>query len=62
MLEEIAASTYFAVIPMIENEQALRLAATIQPIDMQHAAVLHYVMGDYPVPETFADAEQSVTS
>ncbi len=61
-LEQTAASTYFAVIPMIENAEALELAATIQPIDMQHAAILNYVMGDYPVPNTFADAEQSVTA
>jgi hypothetical protein len=62
LLEETAASTYFAVIPTIENPEALELAATIQPIDMQHAAILNYVMGEYPVPDTFANAEQSVTA
>ncbi len=62
MLEQVAASTYFAVIPTIQNDQALELATTIQPIDMQHAAILNYVMGQYPVPEAFADAEQSVTA
>ncbi|MDQ3305081.1 MAG: ferritin-like domain-containing protein [Actinomycetota bacterium] len=62
LLEETAASTYFAVIPTIENAEALELAATIQPIDMQHAAILNYVMGEYPVPDTFANAEQSVTA
>ncbi len=59
MLEQIAASTYFDAIPTIENEAALSLAATIQPIDMQHAAILQYVLGQYPVPDTFADAEMS---
>lgn len=62
MLEQIAASTYFAVIPTIQNPEALSLAATIQPIDMQHAAILNYVMGQYPVPDAFADEEQSVTA
>ena len=59
MLEQTAASTYFDAIPTIENAEALSLAATIQPIDMQHAAILQYVLGQYPVPETFADAEMS---
>ncbi len=57
LLEQIAASTYFAVIPTIQDPGALELATTIQPIDMQHAAVLHYVMGAYPVPDAFASEE-----
>ncbi|HSH23061.1 MAG TPA: ferritin-like domain-containing protein [Acidimicrobiales bacterium] len=60
-LEQVAADTYFSVIPKIENAEALRLATTIQPIDMQHVAVLRYVMGEYPVPDTFADAEDAFT-
>ena len=59
MLEEIAADTYFDAIPTIADASALELAATIQPIDMQHIAILHYVLGEYPVPRTFADAENS---
>ncbi len=60
-LEQIAADTYFSVIPQIENAEALRLATTIQPIDMQHVAVLRYVLGDYPVPDAFADANDAFT-
>lgn len=59
LLEQTAADTYFDAIPTIENAEALALAASIQPIDMQHAAVLQYVMGQYPVPNAFADAEMS---
>ena len=59
MLEQTAADTYFEAISTIENAEALALATSIQPIDMQHAAILHYVLGDYPVPETFANAEMS---
>lgn len=61
MLEQTAADTYFAVIPQLANEDAVKLAASIQPIDMQHAAILHYVMGDYPVPEAFASTEKAFT-
>ena len=60
-LEQVAADTYFSVIPEIGNAEALRLATTIQPIDMQHVAVLRYVLGDYPVPDTFADANDAFT-
>ncbi|HSH23162.1 MAG TPA: ferritin-like domain-containing protein [Acidimicrobiales bacterium] len=59
MLEEIAADTYLGAISTIGNPEALELATTIQPIDMQHVAVLHYVLGDYPVPDTFANTEQA---
>jgi rubrerythrin len=61
MLEQTAADTYFAVIPKLQNEDAVKLASTIQPIDMQHAAILHYVMGDYPVPKAFASTEKAFT-
>jgi hypothetical protein len=61
MLEQTAADTYFAVIPKLGNEEAIKLASSIQPIDMQHAAILHYVMGDYPVPEAFATTEMAFT-
>lgn len=59
MLEQTAADTYFEAIPTIENAEALALAATIQPVDMQHVAILNYVLGNYPAPETFADTEMS---
>ncbi len=61
LLEQTAADTYFAVIPSLANAQALELAATIQPIDMQHAAILRYVLGEYPVPNTFTNADKAFT-
>ncbi len=60
-LEQIAADTYFAVIPKINDQKALGLAATIHPIDMQHVAVLRYVLGQYPVPDAFANADAAFT-
>lgn len=50
MLEQIAAATYLSVIPLLATEDPIRLAASIQPIDMQHAAVLLFALGEYPVP------------
>jgi hypothetical protein len=59
MLEQIAAATYLEAIPTLETEGAIALAASIQPIDMQHAAVLLFVLGEYPVPDNFAKTEMS---
>ena len=61
-LEETAAATYLDAIPQLVDSAAISLAATIQPIDMQHAAVLRFVLGEYPVPETFASTEQAYTA
>ena len=58
-LEETAAATYLSVIPELEDVAAIDLAASIQPIDMQHMAVLRFVLGEYPVPETFADTDMA---
>ena len=53
-LENIAAATYLSAIGAIENNQVLKTAASIQPVEMQHAAVLQFMVGGYPVPDTFA--------
>ena len=53
-LEEIAAATYLKAIPTIANRDAVKLAASIQSVDAKHAAILHFVLGEYPVPDVFA--------
>jgi hypothetical protein len=59
LLEQTAAATYLRAIPELEDEAAIDLAASIQPIDMQHAAVLLFVLGRYPVPDTFAQTDMA---
>jgi hypothetical protein len=61
MLEDVASATYLAAIPKLQSPEAIGLAASIQPVDMQHAAVLHFVLGEYPVPDTFAKTEKAAT-
>ena len=61
MLEQIAAATYLSVIPLLATEAPIRLAASIQPIDMQHVAILHFALGEYPVPDTFATTDMAVS-
>jgi len=61
MLEDIASQTYLAAIPKLKAPESIALAASIQPIDMQHAAVLHFVLGEYPVPDVFAKTEKAAS-
>ena len=61
MLEQIASATYLAAIPTLKSPEAIGLAASIQPVDMQHAAVLHFVLGEYPVPDVFATVDKAAS-
>ena len=61
MLEEIAAATYLSVIPLLATEAPIKLASSIQPIDMQHAAILNFALGKYPVPDSFATTTMAVS-
>ena len=53
-LEETAAATYLAAIPTLEGKDTIGLAGSIQVVDMQHVAILNFVLGEYPVPDVFA--------
>jgi len=58
-LEETAAATYLAAIPTLKSKDAISLAGSIQIIDMQHVAILNYVLGEYPVPDVFAKTDNA---
>ncbi len=59
MLEEIAAATYQKAIPTLQSKDAIELAGSIQVVDAQHVAILLFVSGQYPVPDTFASTEKA---
>lgn len=48
LVENIAAQTYQAAIPALSASSSISVAATIHPVEMQHAAILYYVLGQYP--------------
>ena len=56
-LENSAAATYLAAIDVVKSPAGIATAATIHPVELQHAAILSYVLGEYPVPDTFAQQE-----
>lgn len=58
LLENTAAATYQAGIGTLENQKAIQTLASIQPVERQHAAILSFVLGDYPVPDAFSRTDK----
>ncbi len=54
MLEDVAAATYQAAVGAVKAASSVKVAASIQPVEMQHAAILNFVLGQYPVPNAFS--------
>lgn len=48
MLENVAAQTYQVDAAKLKSSKAVSVAATIQPVELQHVAILYYVLGEYP--------------
>ena len=61
MLEQIAAATYLSAQGVLTDKDAIKLAGSIQIIDAQHVAVLLFVLGQYPVPDTFAKVDMAAS-
>ena len=51
-LETIAAQTYQAETAKLKSTAAIGLSSSIQPVEMQHIAILYYVLGMYPGAQT----------
>lgn len=52
-LENAAAQTYTFATANVSDAGGIMTAATIQPVEAMHAAILSFVLGQYPVPESF---------
>lgn len=61
-LENTAAATYIQQMGTLTSAEALSAVATIAPVERQHAAILSFVLGDYPVPDTFVKLGATSTS
>jgi Ferritin-like domain len=59
MLEDIAAATYQSAVSAVKATSSIKVAASIQPVEMQHAAILNFVLGQYPVPNAFSPLADS---
>ncbi|MGI8333784.1 ferritin-like domain-containing protein [Actinomadura scrupuli] len=50
-LEDGATQTYVSVASKVANKRAIDIAASIAPVEAMHAAILHFMLGEYPVPD-----------
>lgn len=61
-LENAAAATYLAAISAVKSPAGIKTAASIQPVELQHAAILYFLLGQYPVPDAFAKTTSARTT
>jgi hypothetical protein len=59
-LENAAADTYTFAIANVSDAGGIMTAATIQPVEAMHAAILSFVLGQYPVPMSFIGTSMAV--
>jgi hypothetical protein len=60
-LETVAVETYTAGSAMVTDKAHRLVALTIAPVEAQHAAILHYVLGQYPVPDAFIKTDMAAS-
>jgi Ferritin-like domain len=53
LVENTAGQTYQNGLSVIKSAAGIKTAASIQPVEFQHAAILSFVLGKYPVPNAF---------
>jgi hypothetical protein len=53
LVENTAGQTYQNGLSVIKSAAGIKTAASIQPVEFQHAAILYFVLGKYPVPNAF---------
>lgn len=54
VLENTAAATYQDGMARVSDRDSIRRLASVQPVERQHAAILSYILGEYPIPDTFS--------
>ncbi|PYC70188.1 hypothetical protein C7C46_27590 [Streptomyces tateyamensis] len=61
MLEDQAAQTYLFATYNVTSPAGIATAATIAPVEAMHAAILNYVLGQYPVPNDFLPVDKAAS-
>ncbi len=60
VLEDAAAQTYTFATANVTDAGGIMTAATIQPVEAMHAAILNFVLGQYPVPNSFIAVDGAI--
>ncbi|MFJ2442179.1 MULTISPECIES: ferritin-like domain-containing protein [unclassified Streptomyces] len=58
-LEDQAAQTYLFATYNVKSAAGIETAATIAPVEAMHAAILRFVLGQYPVPDAFLPVDKA---
>ncbi|MCX4776615.1 ferritin-like domain-containing protein [Streptomyces sp. NBC_01264] len=58
-LEDQAAQTYLFAVGHVSSPAGIGTAASIAPVEAMHAAILHFVLGEYPVPDAFLQTDKA---
>lgn len=62
LLEQTASDTYLSAVSTLGAKDAITLAGQLQVVDQEHAAILHYVLGEYPVPDVFQTTAKALAA
>ena len=60
-LETVAAETYIVGAAQVTDKANRRVLLAIAPVEAQHMAILNYVLGQEPVPDTFMKTDMAAT-
>lgn len=60
-LEDQAAQTYLFATYNVSSQAGIETAATIAPVEAMHAAILHFILGQYPVPDDFLPTDKAAS-
>ncbi len=59
LLEQTAADTYLSATQTLQSKEAITTAGALQSVDQEHAAILNFVLGQYPVPDVFQKTDKA---
>ncbi|MGH3867299.1 MAG: ferritin-like domain-containing protein [Pseudonocardiaceae bacterium] len=59
-LENVAAQTYTFATANVSDAGGIMTAATIQPVETMHAAILNFILGQNPIPDSFIGISTSL--
>jgi len=60
-LENQAAQTYLFATYNVSSAGGIATAASIAPVEAMHAAILNFVLGQYPVPDDFLPTDKAAS-
>ena len=61
-LENLAVATYIGAAEDVSDKAGIATAASIAPVEAQHAAILRFVLGEYPVTATTPTSNGGTTA